>query len=65
MLSPATSNGGCGFRHPETHLRPGAAVHLTTEALKQAAGIDMMHVPYKGAAPATQDLIGKQIRILV
>src|SRR5690349_6968294 len=43
----------------------GAAAHLTTELLKQTAGIDMVHVPYKGTAPAMQDLIGGQIQILV
>ena len=30
----------------------GAAAHLTTELLKQTAGIDMVHVPFKGTAPA-------------
>jgi len=43
----------------------GAAAHLTTELLKQTAGIDMVHVPYKGTAPATQDLIGGNLQILV
>lgn len=43
----------------------GAAAHLTTEFLKQATGTDMVHVPYKGTAPALQDLIGGQIQILV
>ena len=43
----------------------GAAAHLTTELLKQTAGIDMVHVPYKGTAPALQDLIGGNIQILV
>ncbi len=43
----------------------GAAAHLTTELLKQTAGIDMLHVPYKGTAPALQDLIAGQIQILV
>ena len=43
----------------------GAAAHLTTELFKQTAGVDMVHVPYKGTAPAMQDLIGGQIQILV
>ncbi len=43
----------------------GAAAHLTTELFKQTAGIDMVHVPYKGTAPALQDLMGGSIQILV
>ena len=43
----------------------GAAAHLTTELFKQTAGVDMVHVPYKGTAPALQDLIGGNIQILV
>ena len=43
----------------------GAAAHLTTELLKQTAGIDMVHVPYKGTAPAVQGLISGEIQILV
>ncbi|BBK33224.1 tripartite-type tricarboxylate transporter receptor subunit TctC [Stella humosa] len=43
----------------------GAAAHLTTELLKQTAGIDMLHIPYKGTAPAVQDLIAGQIQVLV
>ena len=43
----------------------GAAAHLTTELFKQTAGIDMVHVPYKGTAPALQDLMGGNIQILV
>jgi len=43
----------------------GAAAHLTTELFKQAADIDMVHVPYKGAAPALQDLIAGNIQVLV
>ncbi len=36
----------------------GAAAHLAGELLKSEAKIDIVHVPYKGAAPALQDLIG-------
>ena len=43
----------------------GAAAHLTTELFKQTIGADMVHVPYKGTAPALQDLMGGSIQILV
>ena len=43
----------------------GAAAHLTTELFKQTVGVDMVHVPYKGTAPALQDLMGGSIQILV
>jgi tripartite-type tricarboxylate transporter receptor subunit TctC len=43
----------------------GAAAHLTTELFKQTVGLDMVHVPYKGTAPALQDLIGGNLQILV
>jgi len=43
----------------------GAAAHLTTELFKQSAGVDMVHIPYKGTAPALQDLMGGNIQILV
>ena len=40
---------------------PGTLPHLATELLKQRAGIDMVHIPYAGAAPAAQALIGKTV----
>ena len=43
----------------------GAAAHLTTELFKQTAGIEMLHVPYKGTAPALTGLMGGDIQILV
>ncbi len=43
----------------------GAAAHLTTELFAQTTGVDMVHVPYKGTAPALQDLMGGNIQILV
>jgi len=42
----------------------GAAAHLTQELFKQVAGVDMVHVPYKGTSPALADLMGGNIQIL-
>jgi tripartite-type tricarboxylate transporter receptor subunit TctC len=39
----------------------GSASHLTMEMLKADAHIDLTHVPYKGSAPAVNDLIGGQV----
>jgi tripartite-type tricarboxylate transporter receptor subunit TctC len=39
----------------------GSAGHLSTELLKRAGGLDYLIVPYKGTAPAFQDLIGGSI----
>jgi tripartite-type tricarboxylate transporter receptor subunit TctC len=39
----------------------GSAGHLSTELLRRASGIEYVIVPYKGSAPAYQDLIGGQI----
>lgn len=39
----------------------GSASHLAGELFNQRAGIDMVHVPYKGGAPALQDLLGERI----
>jgi tripartite-type tricarboxylate transporter receptor subunit TctC len=43
----------------------GAAAHLTTELLKQTAGLDMVHIPYKGTAPALTAVMANDIQILV
>jgi tripartite-type tricarboxylate transporter receptor subunit TctC len=43
----------------------GAAAHLTTELLKQTAGIDMVHIPFKGTAPALTAEMAGDIQILV
>lgn len=39
----------------------GTTAHLAGEMFKSAAGVDIVHVPYKGSAPAMTDLIGGQI----
>jgi tripartite-type tricarboxylate transporter receptor subunit TctC len=42
---------------------PGGSPHMSAELLKMMAGIDIVHVPYKGAGPMLIDLIGGQIQI--
>lgn len=39
----------------------GSGGHLAMESLKKQAGLDMLHVPYKGTSPCVQDLAGKQV----
>ncbi|OGA86858.1 MAG: hypothetical protein A3G27_16470 [Betaproteobacteria bacterium RIFCSPLOWO2_12_FULL_66_14] len=42
----------------------GSSAHLIGELFKMMAGVDLLHVPYKGAAPAVNDLLGGQVNIL-
>ena len=43
---------------------PGSMPHLAGELFKISAGIDIVHVPYKGAAPAVNDIIGQQVEMV-
>ena len=43
----------------------GTSTHLNGELMNQATGLDVTHVPYKGSAPAVQDLIGGQTQLLI
>jgi tripartite-type tricarboxylate transporter receptor subunit TctC len=43
----------------------GGGTHLTVELIKTMTGIDMVHVPYKGAGPALADLVAGQISLLL
>ncbi len=43
----------------------GSTPHLAGELFKSLAGIDVLHVPYKGGAPALNDLIGGQLSFMI
>jgi tripartite-type tricarboxylate transporter receptor subunit TctC len=55
--SPGKMNYGSGGN--------GTNTHLGGELFKSAAGIDLVHVPYKGAGAVLQDLMGGQVQALV
>ena len=42
----------------------GTTLQLAGELFKMMAGVDMLHVPYKGAGPALTDLVGGQVQVL-
>jgi tripartite-type tricarboxylate transporter receptor subunit TctC len=42
----------------------GSSLHVVGELFKMMAGIDMVHVPYRGGAPALNDLLGGQIQLM-
>ncbi len=49
--------GGSSYASPGA----GSPHHLTTELFRERSGLQMTHVPYRGAAPAVQDVIGGQV----
>ncbi len=42
----------------------GTSIHMAGELFKLRAGVDIMHVPYKGSAPAMTDLLGNQVQMM-
>jgi tripartite-type tricarboxylate transporter receptor subunit TctC len=42
----------------------GTTSHLSAELFKMMAGVDFLHVPYRGAAPALTDLIGGRVQVM-
>jgi len=46
-------------------LGNGSSSHLAVEIFKAQAGIDMQHVPYKGLAPALQDVLAGQVKVFL
>jgi tripartite-type tricarboxylate transporter receptor subunit TctC len=60
LVSYAKANPGkLSFAHSGT----GSGQHMSGEMLKKMAGIDMVHVPYKGGGPAVQDLVAGQVPV--
>ena len=43
----------------------GSAPHLSMELFKQRAGIDLVHIPFKGGGPMVTDLLGGQIQVVI
>jgi tripartite-type tricarboxylate transporter receptor subunit TctC len=61
MIAYAKANPGkINFGSPGN----GASPHLSGELFKSMTKVDMVHVPYKGSAPAVSDLLGGQISIM-
>src|SRR5207244_1659307 len=42
----------------------GSVAHVTGELFKMMTGVNMLHVPYRGAAPALTDLLGGQVHVM-
>lgn len=62
LLALAKKNPGkISFATPGS----GTAMHLSMELLNVTAGTQMVHVPYKGGAPAQQDVVGGQVPLLL
>ena len=53
--------GGLSYASPGS----GTAHHLVMELLKAKAGVNIIHVPYRGGAPAQQDVMGGQVLLLM
>lgn len=43
----------------------GSTAHLSTELFKSMTGIDIVHVPYKGSAPALTDLVAGRVQVMI
>jgi tripartite-type tricarboxylate transporter receptor subunit TctC len=58
LIAYAKANPGkLSFAHSGT----GSGQHMAGELLKKMAGLDIVHVPYKGGGPAVQDLVAGQV----
>lgn len=60
FIAKAKANPG---KYSYASVAMGSASHLTMEMLKAAAGINVTHVPYRGATPAVTDLLGGNVQL--
>ena len=65
FLAYARKQAAAGKPVTYASVGPGSFYHLLGEHLSKVTGIPMVHVPYKGAAPANQDLIGGQVDLFL
>src|SRR5207253_387675 len=42
----------------------GSTIHMSGELFKMMTGINMIHIPYRGAAPALTDMLGGQVQVM-
>jgi tripartite-type tricarboxylate transporter receptor subunit TctC len=42
----------------------GSSIHVSGELFKMMAGVNMVHVPYRGSAPALTDLLAGQVQVM-
>ncbi len=42
----------------------GSTIHMSGELFKMLTGVNMVHVPYRGGAPALTDLMGGQVQVM-
>lgn len=54
-------SGGVHYATPGS----GSPHHLATELFRERTGLDLVHVPYRGAAPAVQDVVGGQVLFMI
>ncbi len=65
LVAYARKQAAAGKPITYASVGPGSFYHLLGEHLSKVTGIPMTHVPYKGAAPANQDLVGGQVDIFL
>jgi tripartite-type tricarboxylate transporter receptor subunit TctC len=52
-------------KHSYASAGPGTSQHLSMELFKLRAGLDIVHVPYKGSGPAMADLLGGHVKLMM